>query len=217
MKSAFSRSLVLLGAALIGSACVTTSTDTKTTPPGGVADPGDCITVDMAVSPEKVTLLGELATTFNKSDAAKVNGKCVFVRPARKASGGAAQLLAAGWPDPAANGPQPVIWSPSASAWGAIVNERVGKQLAPAGTPFMFTPLVIAMPKPMADALGYPATPIGFADIVALGQQSGRVGSVWPPRMGRLQAWQDQPQLFHQRTELHRSPSTTPPPARPRV
>jgi Ca-activated chloride channel family protein len=32
----------------------------------------------------------------------------------------------------------------------------------------MITPLVIAMPKPMADALGYPATPVGFADIVEL-------------------------------------------------
>ncbi len=32
----------------------------------------------------------------------------------------------------------------------------------------MLTPLVIAMPKPMADALGYPQTPIGFADIVDL-------------------------------------------------
>ena len=32
----------------------------------------------------------------------------------------------------------------------------------------MLTPLVIAMPQPMAEALGYPDTPIGFTDIVAL-------------------------------------------------
>ena len=32
----------------------------------------------------------------------------------------------------------------------------------------MLTPLVIAMPKPMADALGYPETPIGWADIARL-------------------------------------------------
>ena len=32
----------------------------------------------------------------------------------------------------------------------------------------MLTPLVIAMPKPMAEALGYPAKPLGFADILAL-------------------------------------------------
>ena len=32
----------------------------------------------------------------------------------------------------------------------------------------MLTPLVIAMPKPMAEALGYPDKPIGFADIAEL-------------------------------------------------
>ena len=32
----------------------------------------------------------------------------------------------------------------------------------------MLTPLVIAMPKPMAEALGYPTKPLGFSDIIAL-------------------------------------------------
>ena len=61
-----------------------------------------------------------------------------------------------------------MIWSPAASGWGAIVNERAGSALAPAGTPFMLTPLVIAMPQPMAEALGWPEEPIGFADLQRL-------------------------------------------------
>jgi Ca-activated chloride channel homolog len=101
---------------------------------------------------------------------AAVDGECVFVRPARKASGAAADLIVAGWPDPEANGPPPVIWSPAASGWGGIVNERAGANVAPPGTPFMLTPLVIAMPSPMAEALGWPDTEIGFADIVALAE-----------------------------------------------
>ena len=113
-------------------------------------DPGDCITVDMAVSSEKIALLTDLANAFNDSDEADLDGSCIFVRPARKASGAAANLIVDGWPDPDANGPQPVIWSPAASGWAGIVNERAGVVLAPAGTPFMLTPLVIAMPKPMA-------------------------------------------------------------------
>ena len=40
--------------------------------------------------------------------------------------------------------------------------------MAPEGEPFMQTPLVIAMPKPMADALGYPETPVGWEDILRL-------------------------------------------------
>ena len=122
----------------------------------------------MAVSSEKIALLTELANDFNGTDAAELADGCAFVRPYNKSSGAAATLLAEGWPDPEVNGVRPVIWSPAASSWGAIVNQRAGREIATGGTPFMLTPLVIAMPKPMADALGYPATPVGFADIVAL-------------------------------------------------
>jgi Ca-activated chloride channel family protein len=36
------------------------------------------------------------------------------------------------------------------------------------GKSFMLTPLVIAMPEPMAQAIGYPGTPIGWEDILKL-------------------------------------------------
>ena len=79
----------------------------------------------------------------------------MFVRPYRKASGGAAQLIVDGWPNPEANGPRPVIWSPAGIRLGRH-RQRAGRhRRSPrAGTPFMLTPLVIAMPKPMAEALG---------------------------------------------------------------
>jgi Ca-activated chloride channel family protein len=142
---------------------------------GGNADddPGDCIVVDLSVSSEKIQLLTELADDFNGSDQARVGDDCVFARVQSKASGGAAQLLATGW-DEEAEGPRPVIWSPAASSWGAILDERLADQgLAPMTgdfTSFMLTPLVIAMPRPMAEALGWPEEPLGFADILALAQ-----------------------------------------------
>ncbi len=147
-------------------------------------DPGDCTVVDMAVSSEKIALLTQLADDFNGSDEAQIDSGCVFVRPYSKASGGAAQLIVDGWPDPEINGVQPVIWSPAASGWGNIVNERLGRVAAPAGTPFMLTPLVIAMPQPMAEALGWPDTPIGFADIVELANNPEGWASVGHPEWG---------------------------------
>ena len=130
----------------------------------------NCTTVNVATSPEKLTVLSELATEFNKT---KVDGKCVDVKVARKSSGLAAQLLSAGWPDEAANGPKPTVWSPAASSWGAVVNQRLSEKgqaaVAPADAkPFMLTPLTIAMPKPMAAALGWPNTAIGYSDLVKL-------------------------------------------------
>jgi len=47
--------------------------------------------------------------------------------------------------------------------------------MADASTPFMLTPLVIAMPRPMAEALGWPNTPLGFTDILQL----ARSGEGW--------------------------------------
>jgi Ca-activated chloride channel family protein len=81
-----------------------------------------------------------------------------------------------------------VIWSPASSAWGAIVNQRLADAgetaFVPEGTPFMLTPLVIAMPKPMADALGYPEEPIGFADILELARSKEGWGAFGHPEWG---------------------------------
>jgi Ca-activated chloride channel family protein len=157
----------------------------------------DCITVDMEVSPEKVDLLTELAKRFKDSDLASVDDECITVRVTKKASGEAASLLTDDWPDPKANGPRPVVWSPAASAWGEVVNQRRadrGKKLiAPAGKPFMLTPLVIAMPKPMAETLGYPDTPIGYADILRLANDPAGWGALGHPEWGAFRLGKTNP------------------------
>ena len=86
-----------------------------------------------------------------------------------------------------------MIWSPAASGWAGIVNEEVGRTLAPAGRPFMQTPLVIAMPKPMADALGYPAKAIGFADIVALANDPEGWAKYGHPEWGQFKLGKTNP------------------------
>jgi Ca-activated chloride channel family protein len=164
---------VLAAALTLATSCTLSSDDQEgadSDPDATFGDAGDCIAVDMAISPEKIDLMNALATQFNDSGA-EVEGRCVFVRPARKSSGAAARALIDGWPVDA-NGPQPAVWSPAASTWGQVVNQRLADRgeapIAPAADPFMLTPLVIAMPEPMATALGWPDTPIGWADILEL-------------------------------------------------
>ena len=169
-RSPHLRLAALTAAFSLGLAACTTGGDIDL----GSDDGNDCTKVDVAASPEKVDLLTALAGEFNDSDDADVGGKCARVRIARKSSGAAATALAEGW-DEAVEGERPVIWSPASSAWGAVLNQRLGdkKQAAiapPNPVPFMVTPLVIAMPRPMATALGWPATPIGFSDLLALAQ-----------------------------------------------
>ena len=179
------RTALLLAAALAIVACSSSGDDDSgdaesstddTTNDDILGDPGDCTVIDLAVSPEKVDLLTDLAQTFNRSDEAEVDGECIFIRPQSKSSGLGAQLLVEGWNEDS-QGPRPVVWSPASSAWGAIIDQRLTEQgdapIAGEGTPFMVTPLVIAMPQPMAEALGWPDEPIGWADVADLAT-SGR-------------------------------------------
>ena len=168
------RIAVLLAIALSAAACSGGGDDDVVTggPSSGFEDPGDCVALDISVSSEKIQLLEALADDFNERQVQAPSGQCIFARPQVKSSGGAATLLAEGW-DETTEGPRPVIWSPAASSWGAVLNQRLSARgrapMAPADAqPFMLTPLVIAMPEPMAAALGWPDKPIGFADIAEL-------------------------------------------------
>ncbi len=149
----------------------------------------------MAVSPEKIDLLTSLAQTFNKSRT-KVDGQCVFVSPKSKASGGAMQALSNGW-DENTDGPQPVVWSPASSAWGAILDQQLADKGQPAmakqGTPFMNTPLVIAMPKPMAEALGWPDKALGWSDILSLATSSQGWAAYGHPEWGAFKLGKTNP------------------------
>jgi Ca-activated chloride channel homolog len=153
----------------------------------------DAIGVDVATSSDKISLMIELAETFNNDSGlasvkdASGNKRSVQVRVQKKASGAAATALFDGWTD--ADGPKPVMWSPASRAWGSIVNQRLTDKgndpFVNLDDPsFMLTPLVIAMPKPMAAALNYPATPIGFADLIALAKDPAGWGAKGHPEWG---------------------------------
>lgn len=132
---------------------------------GGGGSPTDApegaIEVSFAYSPEKEDLLVPLIEDFNAGEA-EVGGAPVFVSGEALASGEAEQKIEAGRL-------KPVAWSPSSSLWGRLLNYEADRQLTPDDPPSIVrTPLVIAMWKPMARALGWPKKPIGFEEILAL-------------------------------------------------
>ena len=173
----------LAALAALCSACITNSSQ----PSADGAKRGNCVNIQVTVSPEKGDLVTELGQDFSKSNDAKVGGRCIAVAVKTKSSGGATQALTRGW-NAALDGPEPTIWSPSASSWGQVLNQRLdddGKPpLVGEGAPFMLTPLVIAMPKPMADALGYPAKPIGWSDLRALATSPEGWAKIGSPTWG---------------------------------
>jgi Ca-activated chloride channel family protein len=188
-----------LATALLAAACTSAGNSGGSSGAGGTqAVPKGCTAVDLASSPEKIDLLNDLVRRFNGSGRSRAGGTCAFVRVRKVSSGTAEQLLARGWPDEAADGPRPVVWSPASSAWGAILNQQLkvagqpamapvatgGAATADPAKPFQLTPLVIAMPRPMAEALGWPQTPIGYADILKLAQDPAGWGGKGHPEWG---------------------------------
>lgn len=188
--------LVLAVLALVAAACGGDDPESAGDGPD-VGDPGDCVVVDAAISPEKIDLVTDLARTFNASEDARDGDTCWFVDPRRKSSGAGAQALYNGW-DEAIDGPLPVIWSPAASSWGSVVNRRLEERGEAAFVPedferFMLTPLVIAMPEPFAEALGYPEEPLGWSDILSLAQSQTGWADFGLPQFGAFRLGKTNP------------------------
>lgn len=145
--------------------------------------PPRCLVVDLTTSPEKQRLMEDLAGRFNRSDAAHIGDGCTAVEVHALPSGQAEELLSQGWPHEEVNGPAPVIWSPASSSWALLLRRHRDEWLAahpevdprtvPVAEDFRSlarTPLVIAMPRSRAEALGWPHDDIGFADVLRLAQ-----------------------------------------------
>jgi Ca-activated chloride channel family protein len=140
-----------------------------------------CVGLSVIGSSEKAALLGQMATSFDQTNPT-VNGTCVDVIVNSKASGGAMEALARGW-DEKIDGPRPDVWSPASSGWVVLLRQRLAARdlpnIVPDETPSIAqTPLVIAMPRPMAEALGWPSKQLGWSDVFALAQDPSGWGSV---------------------------------------
>jgi Ca-activated chloride channel homolog len=149
-----------------------------------------CTTVNIAASSEKAALMGEIANAYRDSGRT-VDGKCYDIAVTPAASGTAEANLAAGW-DETLNGPSPDVWTPAASTWVSLLQsdltakDRPNIVPATAAESVTSTPLVLAMPEPMAKALGWPDTPIGWADVLALATDPQGWASKGHPEWGKF-------------------------------
>ncbi len=156
---------------------------------GGSASVGeDCVEIVVAASSEKAALLDELAAEWNRTGPS-VGGTCVGATVASKSSGAAAQALSEPSWDVAAEGPRPDVWSPASSSWSGLTRQWRTEADLPDIIPaeaesIATTPLVIAMPRPMAEALGWPDQQIGWSDLSDLAKAAPGWGAVDHPEWG---------------------------------
>ena len=158
---------------------------------------GDSTQLHVTSSPEKFGLMQQVAREYSGRTVA---GKCADVVVSTKSSGEAMANLADGWNE-AASGPRPDVWSPAGSAWVTLLKQRATKNDKPSvltdakAEPIVNAPLVIAMPKPMAEALGWPDKSIGWKDLSALAVDPQGWSRYNHPEWGKFRLGKTNPNL----------------------
>lgn len=156
-----------------------------------------CTSLVVASSLEKATLLQQAAGDFN-SQGSQVGSGCIHVRVEPVASGDAEQGLLGDWPRQL--GERPDVWSPAATAWILLSHQhRQARGLPPIAdtdSPSLFqSPLVVAMPEPMARAMGWPDHPIGWSEIYQLAQDPNGWARYGHPEWGAFRLGKTSPDV----------------------
>lgn len=155
---------------------------------------GEPIRLTVAASVDQFTTVDKLVANFNAGNRT-VAGHCVEVkvRPAEPAV--VAGQLSAIW-DEERDGPRPDVWMPDSSAWLLVASARPdAKVVLPTGVPpsVATSPVVLAMQRPMAEALGWPKQEIGLTDLLDnFGQYADQAGR--PAGQGKTWAQFDHPE-----------------------
>ncbi|GLU50357.1 VWA domain-containing protein [Nocardiopsis ansamitocini] len=156
---------------------------------------GDKIELTVAASPEKAGLMKQFAEDYSGT---KVEGGCAEVSIIDQSSGVTLEALQNGTWDEAEYGTQPDVWSPASSGWVQIARDRATAGdmagLLPQDAPSIAnSPLVIAMPRPMAEALGWPEEKLGWSDLLELSENDEGWASYGHPEWGEFRMGKTNP------------------------
>jgi Ca-activated chloride channel family protein len=114
---------------------------------------------------EKEKWINDVTQQFNRSNAKTQSGKTIFVRALPMGSGETIDNILSGRL-------QAHLASPASGAFIKLGNaesrSKTGKDLIASTDNLVLSPVVIAMWKPMAEAIGWGKKPLGWADILAL-------------------------------------------------
>ena len=140
---------------------------------------------------EKERWINDVTDRFNREDHRAPGGKRIFVRAIPMGSG---ELI-----DEVLNGGrQPHLISPASGAFIKLGNaqsqSKTGHDLIGSTDNLVLSPVVIAMWKPMAETLGWPNKPIGWAEILALASDHKGWQAYGYPQWGKFKFGHTHPQ-----------------------
>ncbi|HEX4204311.1 MAG TPA: VWA domain-containing protein [Ktedonobacteraceae bacterium] len=142
------------------------------------------VTLSMYYGSEKENWMRDVIADFNQRGLKACDGP-ISVQAVPIGSGASMQQILAG-------SIKPDVWSPAGSTWLNLLNDQWRKQHssdiidggANATPPLVNSPVVIAMWKPQAEALGWPQRSIGWSDIAKLSTDPRGWASYGHPEWG---------------------------------
>ncbi len=146
--------------------------------------PGERVTVSIVYGSEKQAWVDPLIKQFNDARNKTSDGKTIVVEGTALGSIESVRGIIDGTL-------QPTVWSPASSIYIPVANAEWKKSHADdlvIGTPkdLVLSPVVIAMWRPMAQALGWPDKALGWQDIAALATSPDGWTSYGHPEWGQF-------------------------------
>lgn len=131
--------------------------------------PKDAVVVKVSYGSEKKAFLTDAIGSFHAASPKTAAGRPIRIEAVAEGSAESMEAILAGESDVH-------VWSPASSLLVDVLNARWaekeglggGKALVGDAPPVVLSPVVVAMWKPMAEALGWPAKPIGWSELAEL-------------------------------------------------
>jgi Ca-activated chloride channel homolog len=155
--------------------------------------------LQVVVSPDQAAVITKAAADYSRRRPA-IDDRCVEVQVRGTDSAQVAGALSTGW-DETTQGPRPDVWVPAASTWAlqvALRQQAAGQAvLMPLEYPdkVATTPMVMAMPEPMAKAIGWPNTTVGWRELIGVVAEQKGWKALGQPQWGAFKLGKTDPNL----------------------
>ncbi|MFQ3633570.1 extracellular solute-binding protein [Roseiflexus sp.] len=153
----------------------------------GIGFPGgNTVEVSIVYGSEKRVWLEEVVSQFNAAGQKTASGATIRVTATPMGSADSMNQILSG-------AIQPTVWSPASAILLPVANDEWSKQnrgtnlVDENAPPLVLSPVVIAMWKPMAEALGWPDKSLGWSDIAELVASGKTWADFGRPEWGPMQ------------------------------
>jgi Ca-activated chloride channel family protein len=143
------------------------------------------VEVQVVYGSEKKTWIEEQIAGFNSAGPKLPSGRPIVVKGKAMGSGEAVEEILAGRL-------RPSVFSPASNVYVSLLNDRWQSRdghtsaLARNGDSVVLSPIVVALWKPMAAALGWPRRSLGWSDLIKASRDPSGWGKVGRPEWGRF-------------------------------